>query len=373
MRTRRCLAVVVMMLALAAPGAVAAQAKAGDKKAKAAAQAPGKKAKADKAQKQEPPAKAEAQAAKPAAAPTAAGKAAAADKQAEPATAAAAAGAEPQAAEPGTAPEPAAAPASAPAGQGDRKFFQQEKHPYRFLQRSEGHYFRGQRTGPRPTGPAPRLEPEPPRVRGDAGAAIGIGLSFEQDWNRDEGYDLFGEDDVAQRVSVWFSHDLLSFGERTVLAGELGVGSGVDETSGEFDSMKTSLNNTRLQVAAYVRHAIWPVLQPHLRLAGHVSFIKAELDFAGDENFSDRDISGGGSLGAGFMVRTPTRLFENRKGDFASLSLGLLFEGGYTLASPVTFDLVDDEQADRIEVRSARLGELELSGPYFRAGLVVRF
>ena len=97
----------------------------------------------------------------------------------------------------------------------DRKFFEGEKRPYRFLRRSDGEprHFSEERVDARPTGPAPRIEAEPPRVRGDAGSAIAIGLSFEQDWNLDDGYDLFGEDDVMPRVTVWVSHDLLSLGE----------------------------------------------------------------------------------------------------------------------------------------------------------------
>jgi hypothetical protein len=385
MRTRRCLGSMALMLVLATSGAVWAQAKAGDRKDEGAGQEPQERAPVEKAQAEgQPPAgsgakakaakaqtKAETKAEKPSAAPSAAGKSGSEAKQAEqPAAAAeAAAGAQP----PESGPEAAAAQAPAPAPEGEREFFHHGHEPYRFLQRSEGRYFPEQRTEARPRGPAPRIEPGPPRKRGDAGSAIAIGLALEQDWNLDEGYDLFGEDDVAQNFSLWFSHDLLSLGERTVLAGEIGVGSGTDKASGEFDSMETALQNTRLHLAAYLRYAVWPVLQPHLRLAADASFVKAELDFADDEHFSDRDFSGGGSLGAGLTVRTPTRLFENRKGEFASLSIGLLFEGGYLLASPVSFDLVDDQQADRIEVRTPPLGKLELSGPYFRSSLVVRF
>ncbi len=364
MRTKRWLTVVSMVLVLVATGAAEAQVEAGDKK-QSAAKAGQKRAQVEAAQKKAPVA-VEAEAVKPAAAEKA---------EAEPAAAGDEAAATPPAAEAPAEAATAEGAAAERAAEGEPAFFEGQEGPYRFLQRADGgqRHFPEQRTEANPTGPPLRMEPEPARVRGDAGAAIAIGLAFEQDWNLDEGYDLFGEDDVAPRIGVWFGHDLLSLGERTILAGEIGVGSGMDTTSGEFDSMETTLQNTRLQVAACLRHVIWPVLQPHLRLAGHLSFLEAKLDFGDDERFKDEGFSGGGSLGAGFTVRTPTRLFENRKGGFASLSIGVLLEGGYMLASPVSFDLVEDEPTDRIEVRKAPLGELALSGPYFRSSLLVRF
>ena len=365
MRTRKWLTLVSMMLALAATGAAAAQVKAGEPKQSAAQVAPEKAQAQAVPKKEQAAAETEAQATEPAAEEKA---------RAEPEPAAEDAAAKTPVGEPAGEEAPPAAGAVEPAAKGEPRFFQEQENPYRFLQRIGGQprYFPEQRTEARPEGPPLRIEPEPARVRGDAGAAIAIGLALEQDWNLDQGYDLFGEDEVAPRIALWFAHDLLALGERTILAGEIGVGSGRDTTSGEFDGMETTLRNTRLQVAAYLRHLIWPVFQPHLRLAGHVAFVEAELDF-GDEKYADDGVSGGGSLGAGFTVGTPTRLFENHQGEFASLSIGVLLEGGYLLASPVSFDLVADEPADRIEVRTASLGELALSGPYFRSSFLVRF
>ena len=387
MRMRRWLTVVWLVLALGTTGVAAAQIKAGDEKAKARARTPNQEKKeinqseAGRAKEAEPVAGSQAEAVhRPAEPEKSTEPAAPISEEAQPAAVKPAeaeptAGAQPAA---GRAAEPPAASPYGPPSQGDRKFFgQEQRRHYRFLTREQGEkrYFTEQRVEARPTGPPLRIEPkpEPERVRGDAGAAIGIGLSFEQDWNLDKSYDLFGEDDVAPRVSLWFSYDLLSLGQRTILSGEIGVGSGRDETRGEFDGMATTLQNTRLQVAVYLRQVIWPVFQPHLRLAGHLAYLEADLDFHGEERFSDNGFTGGGSLGAGFMVRTPTRLFENRRGEFASLSFGVLLEGGYMLASPVSFELVEDQPEGRVEVRYPPLGELALSGPYFRSSLLVRF
>ena len=378
MGTRRWLTAVWLLLALGTTGAAAAQVKAGNEGKGKGAKAPQKGAPAEAAEdKGQAVVESGSESGKPAAEAKAADAVPALtagdSPPAEPLSAQTAAEGAP-AAQTAAEGAPAAEAAGGPAAGQEPKFFKGQSTPYRFLQRAEGRqrYFTEQRLDANPLGQPPRIEPEPARVRGDAAAAIAIGIALEQDWNLDEGYDLFGEDDAARRVTVWFAHDLLSLGERTVLAGEIGAGWGRDTTSGEFDSMDTTLRNTRLQVAVYLRHLVWPVLQPHLRLAGHLSFIEAELDF-GEEKYSDDGVSGGGSLGAGFMVRTPTRLFENRKGEFASLSIGLLFEGGYTLASPVSFDLVADEPAGRVEERTAPLGELALSGPYLRGTLLVRF
>jgi hypothetical protein len=113
-------------------------------------------------------------------------------------------------------------------------------------------------------------------------------------------------------------------------------------------------------------------LAPHLRLAGGASLFELQLD---GNNFQESDsaVSGFGSLGAGFLLHTPARSFETRSGKYASLSFGLLLEGGYALRSPVDFALrtVRDQRA--IDVVNARLGRLDLSGPYIRTSLVVRF
>jgi len=376
MRTRTCLGSIVALLALAMAGVAGAQIKA-ELKTGAAVKPEAQKPKADKGRAEEtPPAPVAAPAPAPAPAQPAAVQGAAAmspapQTQAQPAPALAA---DSQVQQPVGQTGQVAPQSGGPTAPGEPRFYQVHKQePRRFLQRSDQRYFPGEVPGARPQGPAPVAPPEPPRVRGDAGAAFGLGLAVDLDWNLDEGYDLYGEDDVAPRLGLWFSYDLLQLGKRAILAAEIGASSGMDSTNWPFGDLDTSLNVTRFHLAADLRYALWPVLQPYLRLAAHGSLVKMELNFPDDESFTDKDFSGGGSLGVGFTVRTPTRLFENRQGKFASLSVGVLFEGGYMLASPVSFDLGGKGSDDRIEVTSASLGELDLSGPYFRTSLVVRF
>ena len=79
-------------------------------------------------------------------------------------------------------------------------------------------------------------------------------------------------------------------------------------------------------------------------------------------------------MGAGFLLRTPTRLFENAQGALASLSVGLLVEGGYTLVGPAKLALVPtDTPLQAIDLQEPALGELNRSGPYVRASVVLRF
>jgi hypothetical protein len=93
----------------------------------------------------------------------------------------------------------------------------------------------------------------------------------------------------------------------------------------------------------------------------------------GGEPF-DSAVSPFGSLGLGVLLRTPTRMFENRRGAYASLSLGLMFEGGYTLAAPVDMKLAADGAGERdVALVESELGELERSGPYARISAVARF
>jgi hypothetical protein len=116
------------------------------------------------------------------------------------------------------------------------------------------------------------------------------------------------------------------------------------------------------------------VFQPHLRLAGGASVVKAELRTSGDGTFSDSGVTPLGSMGLGFTLRTPTRMFETKRGQLSSLSLGLMLEAGYTLAEPIALALERDGSSDRgIPITESALGELSSSGFYLRASLVTRF
>jgi len=141
----------------------------------------------------------------------------------------------------------------------------------------------------------------------------------------------------------------------------------------------TKLTTHVAYAGATMRWVLLDWMQPHLRLAGGAAIIDAQLQAAGNTFhdgaggvFEDM-ISPYGSAGLGFLLRTPTRLFENRRGRYASLSFGLMVEGGYTLAAPVDVALEGPKPGARgIPVAEPELGELERSGPYIRVSLVGR-
>jgi hypothetical protein len=58
----------------------------------------------------------------------------------------------------------------------------------------------------------------------------------------------------------------------------------------------------------------------------------------------------------------------------ASLSVGLLLEGGYTLVGPASLALdPTDTPSQAIDLQEPTLGELNRAGPYIRTSLVIRF
>jgi hypothetical protein len=221
-------------------------------------------------------------------------------------------------------------------------------------------------------GPAKEREPE--QVHGDAGAAFALGLSVEAPWYTDPGYDVFAEDDVARRPGVWLGYDIVSLRTDTIAALELGWGTESEEETGISNAVETSLESHAFHGGVQVRWVPFDFLQPHVRLAGGVSVVHAELaTHSPAQTFEDDGILPFGSAGLGVMLRTPTRLFEDRKGQLASLSFGLLVEGGYTLSAPLSLKLDGRGPRDRdIALAEADLGELDRSGPYLRFSLVGR-
>ncbi|HMI93930.1 MAG TPA: hypothetical protein VK509_21295 [Polyangiales bacterium] len=223
-------------------------------------------------------------------------------------------------------------------------------------------------------------EREPDPVHGDAGAAFALGLSFDAPWYDDPGYDVFSEEDsdVAGRLGLWVAYDFASLSDDVIAAVELGWGH--ESAEGRvLDVAETKLTTNVAYAGATMRWVPLSWLQPHLRLAGGAAIVDARL-VAANETFHDGAggvfedmISPYGSAGLGFSLRTPTRMFENRRGRFASLSFGLMVEGGYTLAAPVDVALEGPKASARdIPVAEPALGELERSGPYIRVSLVGR-
>jgi hypothetical protein len=219
--------------------------------------------------------------------------------------------------------------------------------------------------------PAP--QPEPVR-HGDAGAALAVGLSLELPWHTESTFDLFSENDVGQRYGLWATYDLLALGESAFLA----AGAGFDVEQMEVDnlfasSLDTELSAVVLYGTAVVRYVPMDWLQPHARLSLGGQFVRSRLSFGDAYYQNDGDLPFG-SLGAGFTLRTPTRLFESRRGEMASLSFGIMVEGGYALVSALEMKVDGHGPDDRdIALIESDIEDLDRSGPFMRMSLVARF
>jgi len=219
--------------------------------------------------------------------------------------------------------------------------------------------------------PAP--QPEPVR-HGDAGAAIAVGLSLELPWHTESTFDLFSDNDVGQRYGLWATYDLLALGESAFLA----AGGGFDVEQMEVDnlfasSLDTELSAVVLYGTAVLRYVPVDWLQPHARLSLGGQFVRSRLSFNDGYYQNDGDLPFG-SLGAGFTLRTPSRLFESRRGEMAALSFGIMVEGGYALVSALEMKVDGSGPDDRdIALIESDLEDLDRSGPFMRMSLVARF
>jgi hypothetical protein len=299
----------------------------------------------------------------PAAAPTDAAPAAPSDAAAAPATAASVAATAEVAA-------PSATPA--PDHETEARYLALERQRLQLLLARER--ARSRRTAP---GPAPaEREPKAKQRWGDAGAAIAIGASFDTPWYTKPSYDAFSDKDVANRFGVWLAHDVAALRTDAIVALELGWGTEHEQDGGlRAGTLSTELTTNAFHAGAQLRWAAVSFLQPHARLAAGAALVRMKLDTSDSSgHFKNSGVSPFGSLGLGFTLRTPSRLFEDLRGQLASLSLGLMLEGGYTLAAPIDFKLGGPATGKRdVPIAEPKLGRLERSGPYARASFVVRF
>jgi hypothetical protein len=222
-------------------------------------------------------------------------------------------------------------------------------------------------------------QPEPKAVHGDAGAALAVALSVELPFHSDDGFGLVSEEEVAPRIGVWASYDLLALGSDAFIAAGLGFEMESAENDNVFGGqLQSSLTAYVPYATAVLRYVPIDLLQPHVRLSAGAQLTNVELQIGSSvyesTDFSDQDVLPFGSLGAGITLRSPTRLFETRRGRFSSLSLGLMLEAGYALVAPlgVTLDGEGPAKGD-ITLVESELGEITRSGPFFRTSIVARF
>jgi hypothetical protein len=216
-------------------------------------------------------------------------------------------------------------------------------------------------------------ETERPIRHGDPRARWTIALSLDSVFYSDAGYDLFDDDNVSTRLGFWAGYDIADIAPRLALAIELGFGAEAQEQAIWQGALSTKLESQTFSGGVSLRYALLSWLDPQLRASAGVTRLAFEL--AADEtgSFDDHALSGFGALSAGVLLHTPAGLLENRNGQFASLNVGLLIEGGYALRSSVDVEPSRKAAEHAIPITEASLGELALSGPYVRSSVLVRF
>ena len=218
---------------------------------------------------------------------------------------------------------------------------------------------------------SPRLYPivpRPPRRYGDAGAPFALGLGASFIWRDDIGYELFSRSSRSSAFELFASYDVWAPSSAVVFALGAALRSELHEADDAFH-----LAHNALQAEATARFMATRWLWPHVRIAAGFMATRFEAEERdSDLAFEDRDIGFVGSLGAGLTLRTPARLFETYRGRLASLSLGVLLEGGYTLASAASL-LAKPTASSEIPRDTFAFGELDRGGPYLRVLFVIRF
>ena len=233
-------------------------------------------------------------------------------------------------------------------------------------------------TQPRPLAPgevrlaSPRLypirRPRPPRRYGDAGAPFAFGVGASSIWRNDRGYELFSEHARSTGVELFASYDVWAPGRVVVLAAGLSFRS---EQHDAAEELTIAHNSLQADLTARFQATRW--LWPHVRVgAGFIATRFDARDRGSDIAYEDRDRGFLGSVGGGFTLRTPSRLFETHRGRLSSLSFGVLLEGGYAFAQPASL-VAKPTGTSEIDRMAFSAGELDRGGPYMRILFVVRF
>jgi hypothetical protein len=211
---------------------------------------------------------------------------------------------------------------------------------------------------------APPIKPK--RRYGNAGAPFMFGVGASLRFRSDRGYRQLRAGKQQSEFELSAAYDVFQPVRRIVFA------AGLDyryAALGDPDSLQVRTNAVQVDLIARYTLALW--LFPYLRAGVGAQLTRIDLD---DDVFRAHDRSAGatGSIGAGFTLQTPRRLFETHGGRLASLSFGLLLEGGYAFASAADYKLKIKSSGD-LPVARIPLGKLDLGGPYLRILGVLRF
>lgn len=215
---------------------------------------------------------------------------------------------------------------------------------------------------------SPRLHAIEPRRHGNAGAPWTVAVGGSLLWRNDRAQRVLLDDERTGALELFAAHDVWSPFRGAVLA--LGASLRSERARGEDDQ---DLRSYAVQAEALARYGVTSWLWPHVRAAvGGVTTRLQQRDSAAGIDFEDRSGSALGTFGAGFTLRTPTRMFETHGGRLASLSMGVLVEGGYTVAKDADLTLRPTTDSE-VQRATFSLGAVQRSAPYLRIMGVLRF
>jgi hypothetical protein len=217
----------------------------------------------------------------------------------------------------------------------------------------------------------PQLHPIEPPVEpvrhGDATAPFALGIGGSVLWYGDHDYALTDLKHTGA-FELFATYDVWTPVPGLVLA----AGASLRHESRTIDFYYDLRQNT-VQAELMARLVATPWLHPHVRVAvGGVITNFSRTDSTADVKYEDTSGGVASTFGAGFTLRTPPRLFETHRGRLASLSMGVLVEGGYALNQDATLEAKPTEGSE-IERATFSLGSLDRSAAYLRIAAVVRF
>jgi hypothetical protein len=215
---------------------------------------------------------------------------------------------------------------------------------------------------------SPQLHAIEPRRHGNADAPFSIAVGGSLLWRNDRAQEVLSSDEHLGAFELFASYDVWTPFRGAVLA--VGASLRSEAARGESDY---DLRSHSVQAELQARYGVTSWFWPHVRAAvGGVTTRFQQHDRAADLDFEDRSGSVVGTFGAGFTLRTPTRMFETHRGRLASLSLGLLVEGGYTVAPDADLTL-EPTRGSELSRATFALGSVQRSAPYLRIMGVLRF
>jgi hypothetical protein len=230
---------------------------------------------------------------------------------------------------------------------------------------------------PQPAAPAPvplSAPPDsPPAPMGPVDQHFTLAVNVDVLWNTDPGFDVFSSDDTATQGGLSAGYAFWVDGPWTLVP-ELGWGRHVQSSEGLFDGALTSaeLDTDTFYASLAARYELFDFVEPHVRLAGGLSWIAATFETDG-ASFEDHALPPFASAGAGVSIKTRDRMLQKNTGSLATLALALTVEGGYGFWLPAEFELAPTEDPGRIRQDTTSLGELNNSGPYVRVAFSSRF